>query len=214
MAAHPAQDLLAALAKGSGPFIIVLVGPNGAGKSTFFRRHLEATGLPFINADAIAKTLIENGAEPGEATERLAAHMADKKRAAMIARRESFITETVFSDPVGAKVDQLRAAHESGITVVLIFVCVHSAELTALRVQTRVAAGGHSVPPDKIAQRYERLRQNVKAALTFVDTALIIDNSSLDHPLNPVAATAHGKVTWSAANLPWWAQDVLPQARA
>ena len=211
MAANPAIGLLLELMKGDAPFVVMLVGPNGAGKSTFFQQHLKAAGRPFINADVVAKTLIESGAAPGEETERMAAAMADNKRAALIARRESFITESVFSDPVGAKVQVLREAHNSGITILLIFICVHSAELTALRVKSRVAAGGHDVPPGKIAQRYERMRSNVKAALAVADFSLIIDNSSLDRPLMPVAATAKGQVIWTAEKLPWWAVEVLPK---
>jgi len=89
----------------------------------------------------------------------------------MIARQASFITEAVFSDPVGAKVQALREAQAAGYAVVMIFICVESAELSALRVETRVAAGGHDVPKDKIAARYERMRANVKVALTFADLA-------------------------------------------
>jgi len=97
------------------------------------------------------------------------------------------------------------------VWVLLIFICVHSAELTALRVKSRVAAGGHDVPPVKIAQSYERMRSNAKAALTFVDFALVIDNSLLDRPLMPMAATAKGQVIWIAEKLPWWAVEVLPK---
>lgn len=142
--------------------LVVLVGPNGAGKSTFYKRHLQAIKLPFINADLLARALIEAGAPAGEATERLAADLAEQRRQEMVRKHESFITETVFSDPVGAKVNALREAQTAGYTVVLIFICVESAELSALRVQSRVQDGGHDVPRDKIGPRYERMRTNVK----------------------------------------------------
>ena len=126
-------------------------------------------------------------------------------------KRESFITETVFSDPVGAKVDALRSAQAAGYTVGLIFLCVDSAELSALRVESRVRDGGHTVPPNKIAARFDRMRKNVKAALTFVDFALVVDNSSLDVPLRPVAMTFSGAVSYRNTPLPWWAEEVLPE---
>ncbi len=210
MADRDALSHLADLAKAAGPLMVVLVGPNGAGKSTFHARHLKATGLHFINADLLARTLVENGAPQGEATERLAARLADQTRREKVAARESFITETVFSDPVGAKVQFLRDAQTAGYTVILIFVCVESAELSVLRVQTRVLDGGHDVPREKIPKRYERMRANVRTALTFVDFAILVDNSSLDHPLRPVAATACGRVISAADRLPWWAAEVLP----
>ena len=203
------EKRLLELASGPGPLLIVLVGPNGAGKSTFYKRRLQAIKLPFINADLLARTLIDAGAPAGEETERLAADLAERRRQEMVEKRESFITETVFSDPVGAKVKALRAAQTAGYTVVLIFICVESAELSALRVQSRVLDGGHDVPRDKIAPRYERMRTNVKAALTFVDLAIIVDNSALDHPLRPVASTARGQVVYLNPPIPWWAEEVL-----
>lgn len=198
------------LAAQPGPLLVVLVGPNGAGKSTFYARYLSGIKLPFINADRLAQRLIESGAPAGEDTERLAAQLAETRRQAMIARKESFITETVFSDPVGAKVRALQDAQAAGYTVLMIFLCVDSAELTALRVESRVRAGGHRVPSEKIAARYERMRKNVKAAFTFVDFAIVVDNSSFDTPLRPVATTLRGKVNYRNPPLPWWAEEVLP----
>ncbi|MBM3855360.1 MAG: hypothetical protein FJ399_19765 [Verrucomicrobia bacterium] len=214
MPASPPEDvfsLLAKLAPQPGALLLVLVGPNGAGKSTFYKRRLAAIPLQFVNADVLAQTLIQAGAPAGEATERLAAELAEKKRQELVAKGESFITETVFSDPVGAKVQKLREAQAAGYTVVLIFLCVDSAELAVLRVESRVQNGGHNVPADKIASRYDRMRGNVKSALAFVDFAIVVDNSSFETPLRPVAATARGKVIHRSPQLPWWADKVLPK---
>jgi predicted ABC-type ATPase len=202
-------DRLAALAAKEQPLLLILVGPNGAGKSTFYQRYLSTISLPFINADVLAKTLVEAGAPEGEATERLAADLAEKKRQDLLLKRQSFITETVFSDPVGSKVEGLRTAQATGYIVAMIFVCVDSSQLTALRVASRVRDGGHRVPPDKIIARYKRMRVNVKAALPFVDLAIIVDNSSIRSPHRPVAATAGGKVIFRNPPLPWWADEVL-----
>ena len=202
-------DQLADIAVGTGPLLIILVGPNGAGKTTLYEQRLRGLPLPFINADSIARALYESGAPTGDETERLAAQLAEQRRQDLISRKESFITETVFSDPVGAKVAALKAAQAAGYLIVLLFVCVTSAELSALRVQTRVLAGGHDVPPDRIAPRYERMRKNVRAALAFVDYAILLDNSALDHPLRPVAVVSHGRIVEHATSLPWWAAEVL-----
>lgn len=200
---------LAELATRPGPLMVILVGPNGSGKSTFYQRHLSAIPLPFVNADVLARTLVDAGAPGGESTERLAAELAEKKRRELIADRRSFVTETVFSDPVGAKVKSLRDARDSGYTVVLVFVCVDSPELTALRVRSRVQDGGHDVPHEKIISRYHRMRANVRASLAFVDFAVIVDNSSFRTPHRPVAATAGGSILMKNPPLPWWAEEVL-----
>jgi predicted ABC-type ATPase len=87
-----------------------LVGPNGAGKSTFYQRFLSGVKWPFVNADVLAKSLVDAGSPAGEETEILAAKLAEKRRGQLIEKRESFIAETVFSDPVGAKVRMLKEA--------------------------------------------------------------------------------------------------------
>ena len=65
------------------------------------------------------------------------------------------------------------------------------------------------MPAERIAARYDRMRKNVKAAVTFVDFMVIVDNSSLDHPLRPVASAAKGEVLHREAQMPWWAEEVL-----
>src|SRR5271157_1904319 len=39
------------------PVIVAIAGPNGAGKTTFYRSHLQAAGLRFLNADVWARQL-------------------------------------------------------------------------------------------------------------------------------------------------------------
>jgi predicted ABC-type ATPase len=116
MPSPPTHDVfarLADLAELAQPLLVFLVGPNGAGKSTFHQRYLAAIPLPFINADMLARTFVQAGAPEGETTERLAAELAEKNRRELIEKRESFVTETVFSDPVGAKVQALREAQST-----------------------------------------------------------------------------------------------------
>src|ERR1700722_6738707 len=95
------------------PIMIVIAGPNGAGKTTFFHSHLHATGLRFVNADDIARELDVSSYE--------AAEIADALRRELVRQRESFVFETVFSDPAGAKVAFLNEAAASAYNVVLCF---------------------------------------------------------------------------------------------
>ena len=208
-----APDLTAVFAefgRRPGPVLIALVGPNGAGKSTFYQRFLSGIKWPFVNADVLAKALVDAGSPAGEETEIMAAQLAEKRRLQLLEKRESFVAETVFSDPVGAKVQMLKQAQDAGYEVVLVFVGLVSAELSALRVGTRVRMGGHDVPKERIAARLERMRRNVNAALPFVDLGLIVDNSSLDFPHRPVAVLARGTVLKTYPPVPWWAAEVMP----
>ena len=96
------------------PIIVVIGGPNGAGKSTFYAAHLAATGLRFVNADFLAHEM--------ELSPYRAAGLADALRRQLVQARESFIMETVFSDPNGDKLGFLREAKQSGYHVVLCYI--------------------------------------------------------------------------------------------
>lgn len=130
------------------PLLVMLAGPNGAGKSTFYEAHLQMLWLPFLNAYVLAQTTGTNAYE--------AARSIAEIRDELIQRKTSFITETVFSDPVGGKVTVLARAAETGFDVTLIYIGIASSELSHDRVRARVAAGGHDVPPEKLDVRYQR----------------------------------------------------------
>lgn len=188
------------------PQLVVLAGPNGAGKSTFYAVFLAGSPLPFLNADLFAG---ETGIDSLEA-----ARILDATRDRMIEERLGFITETVFSDPHGAKLGMLRKAVAAGYDVTLIYIGTVSTELLARRIDQRVAAGGHDVPRDRIATRFERSLRNLKQAITFVPTVELYDNSSIDEPFRQVARFEAGALTQRIrGRLPRWARGIVPAAR-
>ena len=183
------------------PRLIVLAGPNGAGKSTFFEAHLEALGLDFVNADRLAALGIDT---------REAAAAADALRMAFVAERKSFITETVFSDPAGAKLQFLRDAMAAGYRVTLLFVGLASPTLSEARVAQRVRHGGHDVPSDRLARRYAQSLANLVVALTFVSEAFVFDNSSAEAPYRLVLSARSGTLRKETARVPQWLSSALP----
>jgi predicted ABC-type ATPase len=188
------------------PQLVVLAGPNGAGKSTFYDTFLAGSPLPFLNADLFAA---ETGVDSLEA-----ARILDATRDRMIEDRLGFITETVFSDPYGAKLDMLRKAVAAGYDVTLIYIGVAGAELSALRVDQRVATGGHDVPRDRIAARFTRSLDNLAAAIRFVPTVQLYDNSSIDEPYRLVATFHAGTLTSRRKGaLPRWARGLVTGRR-
>jgi predicted ABC-type ATPase len=179
------------------PLLVVLAGPNGAGKSTFYHAHLAGLGLRFVNADAIGRAL---GLEA-----RQAAAAADALRSELVRQGDSFITETVFSDPVGAKLAFFCDAMRQGYTVVLLFIGVGSAARSDERVAMRVSQGGHDVPPDRIAARYPRTLANLRAAIPRLSAVVVYDNDDLRHPFRCIARIEHGRIVAEAADAPsWW----------
>ena len=139
-----------------GPRLLFLAGPNGAGKSTFFEAFLKESGLPFVNADRIAAALGISDSE--------AAAAADAARKQLLTEGISFITETVFSDPVGAKLQFLRDAIRADYRVTLYFIGISSAQLSGARVSQRVRAGGHDVPPERLERRFRQSLENLRQA--------------------------------------------------
>jgi predicted ABC-type ATPase len=166
------------------PQLVVLAGPNGAGKSTFYDAFLAGSPLPFLNADTFAK---QTGLDSFEA-----ARVLDATRARRIADGQGFITETVFSDPFGAKLDMLKQAVDAGFAVTLVYIGLTDAALSERRIDQRVATGGHDVPRDRVASRYDRSLLNLAKAIAIVPQVKLYDNSSADEPFELVATVEHG----------------------
>lgn len=181
----------------------LVVGPNGAGKSTFVALTLAPLlpGAPFVNADEIAKSRW-----PDDMAARAydAARVAAQTRVKLIELGRSFIAETVFSHE--SKLDVIRDAHAHGYTVVLHTLLIPEA-LAVQRVRYRVAAGGHSVPEDKIRDRYHRLWPLVAEAIGMADIATAYDNSSATGP--KIVAQFAGGAQIGGLAWPAWAPEAL-----
>lgn len=186
----------------STPTLHVLAGPNGSGKSTFAHRYLiPRRHLPFINADEIAAARWP-GDEQAHAYD--ASRAAAEARAAAIARRESFITETVFSHPSKRDLilEALRQRYQVELHVMLI-----PEDLAVVRVAYRVATGGHAVPENKVRARYKRLFVLVAQARTVAHRTTFYDNSGAKPPFRMVAAFDRGV----AADTPSWPAWTPPE---
>jgi predicted ABC-type ATPase len=187
------------------PVQLVLTGSNGAGKSTFYESYLKDSGLPFVNADAIAKQMrlvVPEGAYQ-------AAQIATQKRIELTNCGLSFIFETVFSDTGGHKLAEFAQARAEGYTVAMIFIGIDSTQLSRARVINRVARGGHDVPDDKLDERFPRTLANLTTALTRLDWVLLLDNSSAIQPYRPIALVAAGELRWITSDLlPTWAASL------
>jgi len=189
----------------SGPLLILLAGPNGAGKSTFYESHLRTLGLPFLNADIFAR---EAGIDAYTAADTIAA-IRDQR----ISRGESFITETVLSDPFGEKVRVLRDAAGHGFDVTLIYIGLKDADLSRRRVEAWAAVGGHDVPVEKLAARYARSLDNLERAIEQLPRVLLYDNSSFKNPHRFLGEFHSGVVVRKFEGVPpTWARRFFPQS--
>jgi len=199
----------------TSPLLVVLAGSNGAGKSTFYDAYLDSLALPFINADRIAEELrVGSRVRPPKLSslpaDQAAQRIADEERHASIVLSRSFITETVLSDPVGAKVSMLNDARGRGYDVWLFFIGISSPELSRARVRERVISrGGHDVPADKIQPRYARTLANLPDALDAASIAILLDNDLAESPFRFVALFESGTLVRTCQLTPEWAKAVL-----
>jgi predicted ABC-type ATPase len=184
------------------PQLVMLAGPNGAGKSTYYDAFLADSDLPFLNADLVAASLQIDSFE--------AARVLDAHRDRMIANGLGFVTETVFSDPGGVKLRMLQDARDAGYEVIVIYIGIASARLSELRVEQRIARGGHDVPREKIASRYKRSLANLAAAIPIANVVHIYDNSSAHDLYRRIAQIEDGVLTFRAkGRLPTWCRGVI-----
>jgi len=184
------------------PVIVALAGPNGAGKTTFYHAHLQPAGLRFVNADVLAQEL---GIEPYAA-----ARVADAVRQELVRQRESFVFETVFSDPVGEKLAFLKDAAQAGYNTILCFIGTAGPEVSEQRVAMRVSQGGHDVPAEKLVQRFPRILANLKAALRDLPNVWVFDNNDLRTPYRLVAIFESGRLVKLQRPVPRWLAPLLP----
>ena len=156
------------------PRILIIAGPNGAGKTTFAKTFLtqEADCPVFVNADLIAAGLSPFAPE---AVAVRAGRLMLAEIALHVERRESFAFETTLSGR--GYVRHIRAWQQAGYQVKLIFLSLSRVELAIVRVQERVAQGGHDVPADVIRRRFAAgLRNFREVYASLVDAWILYDN--------------------------------------
>jgi len=187
-----------------GKQLWMLVGGNGAGKSTFYDLFLKDFGLPFVNADNLARIAYP---EDPEGRSRDAAKLAEGLRKNLLLSGQSFCFETVYSHP--SKIDFVAEAKALGYYVVLVMIHLNDTGLNQARVAERVSEGGHSVPSEKVVARIPRTLEHVRISIPLCDLVQVFDNSSKDDPYQRVFTIKNGITEKHLTPLPEWADRLL-----
>lgn len=148
------------------PEVTVFAGPNGSGKSTITEL-LRPPHAVYINADEIKRVLDCEDIE--------AAQIALKRREECIKGRRDFCFETVLSTDRNLKL--LIQAKNAGFFVRCYYVLTADPQINVARVASRVSAGGHDVPTEKVISRYDKALELVRELVPVCDVCHIYDNS-------------------------------------
>ena len=192
------EQILDAQRRTEKPLAIIVAGHNGSGKSTMWRRRLSGQlQIPLINADRMMLAILPEPNSDG-ALEPWAQNLRDTDEGWMKVARESveafaghamqakvpFAMETVFSyweeqpdGTVKSKLDLISDMQAAGYFVLLVFVGLANADLSILRVQTRVAENGHDVPLERLLRRFPKTQRAISAAAAMADASIFTDNS-------------------------------------
>jgi predicted ABC-type ATPase len=84
----------------------------------------------------------------------------------------------------------MEAAKDARFHVRLEFISLSNAFQSAGRVAERVAKGGHDIPVDAIARRFDKIAENLPEATSIADETTIRDNAHKDFPSSCASATA------------------------
>ena len=182
----------------------VLAGGNGAGKSTFYRTRLAPKGIPFVNADIVAKLLYPHTPELHSYD---AAILAGQLRLQLLREERTFCFETVFSHP--SKIDFVAQAKTLGYEIILVFIHLSDVSLNQARVAQRISEGGHHVPDEKVMSRIPRVLKLIKQTLPLCNQVYILDNSRADNPFQQVAVIRDSQINFQQHVMPDWAKELL-----
>ena len=123
----------------------------------------------------------------------------------LLGKSEKFTFETVMSHP--SKLSFMEKAHDCGYKVYLYFVALANYEMNIARVKSRVQAGGHDVPEEKVKSRYEKCMDLLFPAISIADESYIFDNSGEHTYL--IAEVKKSEMKVLVDEVPMWFNDYV-----
>ena len=200
--------------------LFVLAGVNGAGKSSLGGAALQARGAEFFNPDVMAARLREQ--QPGLSVEQangLAWTLGRRGLERALAEGLTYAFETTLGGKSIARL--LLDGARAGAQVHVWYAGLATPELHLRRIQARVAAGGHDIPPAKVRERFDASRSHLVKLMPHLASLRVYDNSFEADPRagrrpQPVLLLQMqaGRVVAHAplARIPAWAKPLLAAA--
>ena len=188
------------------PTLTLVAGPNGSGKSTLTAAISFEDPTTVVDPDAIARQL--DPVQPSRAGI-AAARQAILRCRSFLAARDSFVLESTLAGKGAISI--MRNAKQAGYRAQLIYVALGDPELHIERVRLRVSRGGHDIPDLDIRRRYWRSLSHGPEAILLANETVVLDNAGLQP--ERVLSLRSGRITWRAASLPHWVEDLASALR-
>ena len=166
----------------SKPVCWIIAGPNGAGKTTFALNHLPEISdcQHFVNADLIAAGLSPLAPE---SSIRRASRIFLTEIESCIKARVNFGFETTLAGRGYLRL--IRRLRTDDWRVELVYLALPSIAMSRLRVQERVAHGGHDIPLTDIERRFPRSLRNLLEEYSLLSdrTLCFMNNGEVPEPV-------------------------------
>ena len=155
--------------------VYIIAGPNGSGKTTFATKFLpDYVKCPhFVNADLIARGLSPFSPEIAAMK---AGRIVLEQIATFAAKGVDFGFETTLAGKTYYNL--FGRLKRQGYRLHLFFLWIPGPELAIVRIQDRVAEGGHDVPSADVRRRFKRSLENfIKLYQSILDSWMLFNNT-------------------------------------
>lgn len=173
----------------------IIGGVNGTGKSSLtgvLKGRMTNLGV-IIDADKIT-------AEKANGDNFKGGRIAVNKIRDCLSKGICFAQETTLSGFTTAK-----KASAAGYYIRMFYIGLDSAEESMMRIQNRVAHGGHDIPSDAVLRRFDSRWKNVADVLPYCDEAVFYDNYN---GFVEVAEYRNGELVLKGDYRPKWIREL------
>ncbi len=178
------------------PELFLICGQNGAGKSTFNKKVCLRNSMEVIDTDEVAKVKNITNFSAGK----LVGKMIRKN----LSEQKTFAYESTLTANFDFRIVEM--ARENDYKINFVYIGLDSENRSRKRVDERVRRGGHDIPSDDIARRYQRSLNNLRGMIPKVDGATIYCNSFGNY--NEIVRFSQKKIVEIVKNVPDWFQNI------